>query len=144
MARRTKLNPERTAAIVEAIQLGCTYELAAKYAGIDPATFYAWMSRGRQEEEGIYFEFHKTVQKAISKGAVANLAIIQRAAKEGSWQASAWIMERRHNYHARKDPEVIVQIDTKEASITQLIQQVRESEIELQELIDDPMIDLDE
>ena len=52
MARRTKLNPERTAAIVEAIQLGCTYELAAKYAGIDPATFYAWMSRGRQEEEG--------------------------------------------------------------------------------------------
>jgi len=72
------------------------------------------------------------------------MAIIQKAAKEGTWQASAWIMERRHKYHAKHEPEVIVQIDAKEASITQLIQQVKETDLELETFIADPVIDLDE
>ena len=144
MSRRTKLNPQRQAMIIEALQLGMTIELASKYAGIEQKTFYNWMNRGRRENEGIYFQFLQAIEKAIAKSALVNMAIIQKAAKEGTWQASAWIMERRHKYHAKQEPEVIVQIDAKEASITQLIQQVKETDLELDTFIADPVIDLDE
>ena len=144
MSRRTKLNPQRQAMIIEALQLGMTIELASKYAGIEQKTFYNWMNRGRRENEGIYFQFLQAIEKAIAKSALVNMAIIQKAAKEGTWQASAWIMERRHKYHAKHEPEVIVQIDAKEASITQLIQQVKETDLELETFIADPVIDLDE
>ncbi len=144
MSRRTKLNPQRQAMIIEALQLGMTIELASKYAGIEQKTFYNWMNRGRRENEGIYFQFLQAIEKAIAKSALVNMAIIQKAAKEGTWQASAWIMERRHKYHAKQEPEVIVQIDAKEASITQLIQQVKETDLELENFIADPVIDLDE
>jgi len=144
MSRRTKLNPQRQAMIIEALQLGMTIELASKYAGIEQKTFYNWMNRGRREGEGIYFQFLQAIEKAIAKSALVNMAIIQKAAKEGTWQASAWIMERRHKYHAKQEPEVIVQIDAKEASITQLIQQVKETDLELETFIADPVIDLDE
>lgn len=144
MSRRTKLNPQRQAMIIEALQLGMTIELASKYAGIEQKTFYNWMNRGRREGEGIYFQFLQAIEKAIAKSALVNMAIIQKAAKEGTWQASAWIMERRHKYHAKQEPEVIVQIDAKEASITQLIQQVKETDLELEAFIADPVIDLDE
>ena len=144
MARRTKLNPQRQALIIEALQLGMTIELASKYAGIEQKTFYNWMNRGRREGEGIYFQFLQAIEKAIAKSALVNMAIIQKAAKEGTWQASAWIMERRHKYHAKQEPEVVVQIDAKEASITQLIQQVKETDLELETFIADPVIDLDE
>ncbi len=144
MSRRTKLNPQRQAMIIEALQLGMTIELASKYAGIEQKTFYNWMNRGRRENEGIYFQFLQAIEKAIAKSALVNMAIIQKAAKEGTWQASAWIMERRHKYHAKQEPEVIVQIDAKEASITQLIQQVKETDLELETFIADPVIDLDE
>tara|TARA_Y100001937_G_scaffold123805_1_gene187362 strand:- start:1491 stop:1886 length:396 start_codon:yes stop_codon:yes gene_type:complete len=130
--------------IIEALQLGMTIELASKYAGIEQKTFYNWMNRGRRENEGIYFQFLQAIEKAIAKSALVNMAIIQKAAKEGTWQASAWIMERRHKYHAKQEPEVIVQIDAKEASITQLIQQVKETDLELETFIADPVIDLDE
>ena len=144
MSRRTELNPQRQAMIIEALQLGMTIELASKYAGIEQKTFYNWMNRGRRENEGIYFQFLQAIEKAIAKSALVNMAIIQKAAKEGTWQASAWIMERRHKYHAKQEPEVIVQIDAKEASITQLIQQVKETDLELDTFIADPVIDLDE
>lgn len=144
MSRRTKLNPQRQAMIIEALQLGMTIELASKYAGIEQKTFYNWMNRGRREGEGIYFQFLQAIEKAIAKSALVNMAIIQKAAKEGTWQASAWIMERRHKYHAKQEPEVVVQIDAKEASITQLIQQVKETDLELETFIADPVIDLDE
>jgi hypothetical protein len=144
MARRTKLTQQVTNRFVQALKMSMTIDLAAKYAGITSSTFYNWIERGNREGEGQYFEFMETINLAIAESALINMAIIQKAAKGGTWQASAWIMERRHNYHAKKEPEVIVQIDAKEASITQLIQQVKQIDVELQDLIDDPVIDLDE
>jgi len=144
MSRRTKLTQQVTDRFVQALKMSMTIDLAAKYAGITSSTFYNWIERGNREGEGAYFDFMETVNKAIAESALINMAIIQKAAKGGTWQASAWIMERRHKYHAKHEPEVIVQIDAKEASITQLIQQVKETDLELETFIADPVIDLDE
>tara|TARA_A100001011_G_scaffold322991_1_gene344649 strand:+ start:555 stop:998 length:444 start_codon:yes stop_codon:yes gene_type:complete len=147
MARRSKLTPAVTRLFVQALELNMTIDLASKYAGITPATFYNWINRGHKEGAGEYFEFMETVNKAMAKAALVNMALIQKAANNGTWQASAWILERRFPDdfgRQRKEPEVVLQIDAKEASITQLIQQVKQIDVELQDLIDDPVIDLDE
>jgi hypothetical protein len=147
MARRTKLTPQVQALFIQALEMSMTIDLASKYAGITNSTFYNWMDRGKREGEGIYFEFLETVNKAIARSALINMAVIQKAAKNGTWQASAWILERRHPEEygrQKKDPQVLLQIDAKEASITQLIQQVKETDLELDAFIADPVIDLDE
>ena len=144
MGRRKKLTPELTAKLVEAIQIGCTYKHACEYAGIAVSTFYAWMENGRNQKEDIFIEFLETIQKANSRSVIANLAIIQRAAKEGSWQASAWVLERRHGM--TKQPEQIVEtnININQINVEQLLEDVKVTEHLIAEIIADPMIDLDE
>lgn len=144
MGRKTKLNNEVSGIICQAIELGMTYKLAASYAGISETTFYAWLERGTKEDEGLFSEFLKSVKKAESKGALANLAIIQKKAKEGCWQASAWILERRHNFTLKQDPLVEIQIDNSEISVTQLIQKIQQSNETLEDILAVPIIDLEE
>jgi len=96
MSRRTKLTPEIQNKIIQAIQTGATYELCAQFAGISPATFYNWMRQGRERKDKAKIEFLESIKRAESRGAIANLGLIQKAATDGDWKASAWILERRH------------------------------------------------
>lgn len=68
--------------------MGATYELACGYANIGVSTFYEWMSSNQ--------EFAETIKEAEGAGAVALLARIRKEADEGTWQAAAWILERRY------------------------------------------------
>jgi transposase-like protein len=86
--RPTKYTPETVKRIIEAIKLGVAYVDAANYAGVGLATFNEWRDR--------YPEFAEAVESASGQAVTACMAKIQKAATEGSWQASAWILERRH------------------------------------------------
>lgn len=98
MARRTKLTKEIKAKIIQAIKTGATYDICAQFAGIAPSTFYLWMKQGRERKSKEKIEFLEEIKRAESMGAIANLTLIQRAAQNGDWKASAWVMERRHGY----------------------------------------------
>ena len=98
MGRPTKLTPEVQADLVQAIRLGATRELACDYVGISTTTLYRWLQQGDVAEDGPYREFRDAIKKAEGRGAVEALARIQTAAKDGSWQAAAWLLERRHGY----------------------------------------------
>jgi hypothetical protein len=93
--RKTKLTPDRTAKICQAIQLGATYDHACNYAGISMATFCEW----RKSKP----EFSEAIQKAEGNATVGWLAKIEKAANDGQWQAAAWKLERRypHEYGRR-------------------------------------------
>lgn len=87
MARPTKLTPTTIARIVEAIELGATYELAAASAGVAYETFNEWRKTKPQFSE----ELHAAEGRAAKKW----LAKIEAAA-EIDWRAMAWKLERRY------------------------------------------------
>lgn len=97
--RKSKLTTDIQNKLVQAIQSGATYELSAQYAGIAVSTLYLWMKQGREKEHKKKIELLEAIKRAESMGAIANLGLIQKAAKDGDWKASAWILERRHGYN---------------------------------------------
>jgi len=98
MARKSKFGDAVTDRIIEALRLGATYELAAEYAGISRSTLYNWMEKGKEQTRGQYRTFLDSIKGAEARGAIANLAMIETAAKAGDWKAAAWRLERRHGY----------------------------------------------
>ena len=141
--RPTRLTEETQRKVCEAILLGCTYSIAASYAGIHESTLFAWLARGKEENGKIYKDFYRAVKHAESMNAVRNLASIAQAAKDGNWTAAAWLLERRHGYIKEGDRASIdITVDVQQAEVVTLIDQVREAA--LQELITGPVIDLDE
>lgn len=97
--RPTKLNPDVQAKIGEALRLGAYAEVAARYAGIHPATFYDWMRRGADDlatgGDTIYSEFHETIKEAEALAEVRACGIISKAMGD-SWQAAMTYLERKH------------------------------------------------
>ena len=98
MGRPSKLTPERSRAITGALRAGATREMAARAAGIHPGTLFAWLAKGRAASRGSYYEFHEAVKKAEARNGLEHLVVVRQAAKDGSWQAAAWMLERRHGY----------------------------------------------
>ena len=95
MGAKTKLTPEVQKTITDAIQLGSTYVLAAQAGGIDYSTLAIWMRKG-ERDPGEYRTFFEAVKKAEGQRASRWLAVIEKAASEGEWQAAAWKLERLH------------------------------------------------
>ena len=89
-----KFNDVAREKIVEGIRSGMTIRLACACAGITTETFYYWKDKGRQGIAG-YKEFNDDVGKAEMDSVSIHLENIAAAARKGSWQASAWILERR-------------------------------------------------
>lgn len=88
MARKTKYTPETVGKLTQAIQMGATYDLACKYAGISHETFAEWRNTKP--------EFLEAVKEAEGRAVVGWLAKIEKAANDGNWQAAAWKLERRY------------------------------------------------
>lgn len=146
MARRTKLTHEVQQRIVSAIQTGATYEVAAQFGGITRATLWLWLRKGQEQTKGIYKTFFDSFKSAEARSCVGALAIINKQAQEGNWQAAAWLLERRFGYD-RNNTAIQVNIEAqgayRDVSVVQLVDQVRERQAALT-LIDGPIIDLDE
>lgn len=105
MARPTKLNPDSQEEIVRLIRAGNVAELAAEATGIGERTFYDWMARGEKGDE-LYAEFREAVLLAKAEAEAGLVARIAQAATNGSWQASAWLLERRFGERWAKQPTV--------------------------------------
>lgn len=82
-----KYSKETIEKICKYVALGLTNEKAARCAGISEATYYEW-SKSKSE-------FLESLKKARNEGEAANLAIIHRA-KNKTWQAAAWLLERQN------------------------------------------------
>lgn len=111
-----KLNEETKGRLIEGIRLGMTNKLAAQYAGIAESTFYLWRDRARAGEPE-YLELMESLKRAEAQSAAHALAVIKKAAQEGTWSAAAWLLERRHKYRRDAPP----QEQAEEISTTELV-----------------------
>lgn len=85
---------------------GCSLEVAAESVGVARRTVQSWLAVGREaldaEERGDRLsarqkeclELLRAEQSARAEVRVKALAAIQKAGLSGSWQASAWLLER--------------------------------------------------
>lgn len=103
--RQPKLDKARTDKIVDAIRSGNYIETAARYSGINVATLFSWLAKGRdartRHEHGepttardrLYADFLDLVEAARAEAEVRVVYQIQDAIPT-SWQAGAWWLER--------------------------------------------------
>jgi len=97
MARPTKATEKIIQRLCDALSLGCTYELACKYAGIGASTLRMWRAHAAQAAPGT--RAHRLIERldeAESKAVMRWLGHLEQAARDGHWQASAWKLERRY------------------------------------------------
>lgn len=114
-------NKELINKFIECISLSLNIEQSCQATGIDYTTIYKYIQiaekeikEAKEEEREIsekklkYVEFFKEFKKAEMSFVTRNVAIIQKASAKGSWQASAWLLERRlpKMFALRKEDEV--------------------------------------
>lgn len=97
-----KTEPDVAEALLECIEMGMTIQASCGYAGISEETFYLWQRRSEEDElagktsrNSVYIKFMNEFKKAKGKCQRKHLKRIEEASENGSWQASAWILERR-------------------------------------------------
>lgn len=112
--RPPKISENVINSILAALQAGAYIETAAAYAGIHKDTFYAWLKRGRAakdaaidydtsiidqkkvpESEHQFVRFSDAIEKALADSELMALQEINKASKDGHWQAAAWRLERK-------------------------------------------------
>lgn len=126
--RVATINDPKVKLLIQALQGGNYIEHACHYADLAPSTVYRWLERGRTEKqsqeqgnppnpaETPYIELCDSIEKARASAIVANVTIIQSAARNGQWQAAAWWLERSlPNQYGRKiQAEVTTQVNLQE------------------------------
>ena len=83
----SKRTPQMLGGICELVKQGLSVRRAAEHLKVHHSTVAAWRSQDPQ--------FDTDVAAAEAQFIQGQLEIIKDAAKKGSWQASAWILERR-------------------------------------------------
>ena len=82
--------------VIEAAGLisnGATNRDVCAYMGITETTWYRWLQKPTTENQR---ELCEAIKKAEVKRKLWHIQQIQKAAENGSWQASAWYLERKY------------------------------------------------
>ena len=125
--RPCMFSDEITEIIKESIIAGLTLEGAAAAAGISYDALNEWRKRGEAGDER-FVKFCEMLKSAKYVGQ-KELALKIRKAADHSWQAAAWLLERRHHdVWGRKDIAVIeggnvqinVNVSTKEEALKEI------------------------
>ena len=98
--RPTKLTPEVQERICQLLKAGNTFRTACEVAGIGYFTGNEWRQRGEgndpdRPQTDAYAQFAQEVKKAEEEAVARNVALIQKAAANGTWTAAAWWLERK-------------------------------------------------
>lgn len=96
--RPSKFTPDRAEGIIEAINNLVPYRVAAEAHQIDRSTLYDWINKGFDDikagkKNTALAKFSYTIKKGKCE-AIKKLITDIKAGKK-SWQARAWLLERR-------------------------------------------------
>lgn len=133
--------PESVKRFISAIKQGATIESAAGFAGLSVSVIYHYLSKGRQEEKGIYKTFFDDYKKAKGSLMLKHLMIIHKAA-EKDWRASKYILESQFGMVPQYKPEIEININVDQADTKDLIEQLKKTDDLLN--LKGPIIDIEE
>lgn len=99
--RRPKLTRERIEEICAYLARGLSKRSAVNAALVSETAFYGWLKQGEKDLENgklktLQAELVQSVKKAEAEFKLKHTKNIETAASDGSWQASAWLLERRY------------------------------------------------
>jgi transposase len=135
MGRPSKLTDELSERLVRAIRAGNFPDVAARHAGIHPATYHRWMERGAPGRDAAadapFRRFRSEVERALADAEAAQVGLILQAARAGRWQAAAWLLERRFparwgRGEIRGDPDEELDERAIERELERLLEQMAE------------------
>lgn len=102
MGRPSKLTPAVAEMLQALLRIGQFREVACRYAGIDPSTFYRWVTDPRPR----YVAFREAVEHAEAIAAVQIVANVVKLSRTNA-RAGIWWLERRYpaewGPHARRE-----------------------------------------
>lgn len=93
--RPTKLTAHTVDRIVTAIASGQSRNTAATMGGISTTSLYAWLAEGRTNPESAGADLLRRIEEAEAAFLAKQIARIDQAAQDGTWQAAAWLSERK-------------------------------------------------
>jgi hypothetical protein len=102
MSRPGKLTPKVEAVILDALRRGNTRTAAFAAAGVARSKISVWLAR--------FGTFRDAVEKAEAEAEIKAVGNITDAADGGTWQASAWWLERRRHAEWGKVDRLEVEI----------------------------------
>lgn len=102
LGRPTKLDDLIAKRVVDAVKRGLPRRTAAKIAGVVPSTLALWLQKGRDGDPA-YSDFSDRVKAAEAHGE-GEIVDLLRAHAATSWQACAYLLDRRNprDWAARK------------------------------------------
>ena len=131
---RRRISPARLDLLCKSISEGNYIKTACVASGISEKTYYKYVRQGDADVElglDTYFsQFVLATKKAEAEGERALIAIIVSAAKSklpGSWQAAAWMLERKDPAHFGRRMEI-------EVTPSKLIEELRARSQELAQM----------
>jgi transposase len=99
-----KLSVEACKRILDALQMGASFEVAGRFAGISGRTLSAWNSQGRADiEQGIdseYARLSEAIELARGEAGMKYLRNIENAIPK-DWRAAAYKLERMFPEYAK-------------------------------------------
>jgi len=90
--RPPKLTPAIQEKICTLMAGGHFAEVAARAAGIDPRTYYAWRAKGKASPGGPYGEFERACELACAN---SELLLVEEVRRKGGWKGSLELLKRR-------------------------------------------------
>jgi hypothetical protein len=106
-----KYKPEIVNVLLESLRNGNGRFASCAKAGIGYQTLLDWLADERKSE------FSESVKKAEQDGIKFDeenyRGVIKKAAVGGTWQAAAWMLERKHGYSAKINQEHSGQVNIK-------------------------------
>lgn len=93
--RPSSFNQERAHRLISAVRGGNYLNASAQFAGISYGTLQRWLHKADDPDAPEEYRiFRDEILKAQADAEVSAVATIRKAGNEGSWQATAWWLER--------------------------------------------------
>lgn len=140
--RPSKLDAKVKKLILDAISLGATKRQACQYAKIDESTLYDWLSKGKGQSRGLYYDFYQDYQRAEASPCIYALGVVQKAMREGDVRSAMWILEKKYGF-GQTTPQVQISVTPENMTVTQLVREIEDVSSRIG-VLSPPPIDLDE